>query len=69
MAYEYGLDFCFAYIPYKSDDLTKANNELQTRTQHIELEEWTQEELEEIAENIIVIDSISELKDYLNKNL
>jgi hypothetical protein len=22
MAYEYGLDFCFAYIPYKSDDLT-----------------------------------------------
>lgn len=50
MAYEYGLDFCFAYIPYKSDDLTKANNELQTRTQHIKLDNWNQEELEKIAE-------------------
>lgn len=50
MAYEYGLDFCFAYIPYKSDDLTKANNELQTRTQHIKLDEWDQEELQKIAE-------------------
>lgn len=50
MAYEYGLDFCFAYIPYKSDDLTKANNELQTRTQHIKLDNWDQKELEKIAE-------------------
>ena len=67
MAYEYGLDFCFAYIPYKSDDLTKANNELQTRTQHIKLEEWTQEELEEIAE--LGFDAIDlEISENIKKN-
>lgn len=50
MAFEYGLNFCFAYIPYRSDDLTKANNDLQTRTQHIELTNWDEKELKKIAD-------------------
>ncbi|GGK83929.1 AAA family ATPase [Haloarcula sebkhae] len=50
MAFEYGLNFCFAYIPFRSDDLTKANNDLQTRTQHIELSDWSPGELKRIAD-------------------
>lgn len=50
MGFEHDLNFCLAYIPYRSDDLTKANNDLIVRSQHIKLQEWDQEDLRKIAD-------------------
>lgn len=50
MAFEHGLNFCLAYIPYRSNDLTKANNDLIARSQHLTLNQWKKKDLEKIAD-------------------
>lgn len=48
--YDRGLRICLGYIPFRSDDLTKADMDLSSRVASIELDHWEQPDLEEIGE-------------------
>lgn len=49
-AYERGLSICVAYIPYRSDDLTRANPDLSARIDPISLDYWEEKDLSKIGE-------------------
>lgn len=49
-AYERGMSVCVSFIPYRSDDLTRANPDLSGRIESIELSYWEDDDLEEIGE-------------------
>ena len=49
-AYEKGLSMCVAYIPYRSDDLTRANPDLSARIDPISLDYWDENDLKRIGE-------------------
>jgi len=48
-AYERGMSICVAFIPYRSDDLTRANPDLSGRIESISLDYWDDSDLEEIG--------------------
>jgi len=49
-AYERGMTICVAYIPYRSDDLTRANPDLSGRIESISIDYWDTDDLTKIAE-------------------
>lgn len=48
-AYERGLTVCVAFIPYRSDDLTRANPDLSGRIESVSLNYWHNDDLEKIG--------------------
>lgn len=49
-AYERGMSICVSFIPYRSDDLTRANPDLSGRIESIDLGYWDKNDLEKIGE-------------------
>jgi hypothetical protein len=49
-AYERGMTVCVAYIPHRSDDLTRANPDLTGRIESVALSYWDNSDLEKIGE-------------------
>ncbi|MXR21363.1 hypothetical protein [Halobacterium bonnevillei] len=49
-AYERGMSICVAYIPYRSDDLTRANPDLSGRIESINMDYWDSSDLKKIGE-------------------
>ena len=49
-AYERGMTICVAFIPHRSDDLTRANPDLSGRIDAIKLDYWESSDLIEIGE-------------------
>lgn len=49
-AYERGMKICVAFIPYRSDDLTRANPDLSGRIESISQSYWDNDDLEKIGE-------------------
>ena len=48
-AYERGMSICVAFIPYRSDDLIRANPDLSGRIDAISLDYWNEDDLMEIG--------------------
>jgi hypothetical protein len=49
-AYESGLSICLAFIPYRSDDLTRANPDLNGRVFNLSFGYWDLDDLQEIGQ-------------------